>query len=279
MATPFDGKLTWWHWRGGAVDVASIDELAGFVRAASPNATGIAVKSSHGVKWQGDHRDEKTALTIYGPRSVAVWADALAAAGLETHLWAVVHGQDVEQEPARLIAAAAVPSVRSMILDVESGAGYFGRQPRGAASRMAATLRAGLPKDFHLGLCVFARDDELNEIRLEEWLPHVDSLHPMVYHWDFSRGTGRPETYLDEAVDRLAPFGRPLVPILGTYPDPYSGWPVSPEHLLEGAHYALELGAAGVSLFRLGSAADGCSAPPQLAAIRRIRLGSPRSLP
>lgn len=278
MTTPFDDRILLWHWRGGAVVQRTIDELAAYVRAQMPNASGIAIKTSNGRVWQGAYDDPVPAMAINGPESIATWVDELDRHGLETHLWCVVHGLDIDAEAARIIEACEVDGVRSMILDVEAGEQYFGSQPPAAARALIERVRGAIPDDFHLGLCLFARQGEPERIHIREWLPHVQSLHPMVYHWDFSRGEGEPEPYIDEAFAALRPYDRPLVPIFGNYADPFSGRPVPPEHLTRAAAYAAWQGAVGVSFFRLGAVRND-EAAAQHAAIRQIDLRAARAEP
>lgn len=276
MSTPFDDRLLWWHWRGGSVEQRTIGALADYVRAETPNASGIAIKTSNGRDWQGEYDDPVRALAITGPQSIAAWVDELDRRGLETHLWCVVHGLDVAAEAARIAEACRVEGVRSMILDVEAGEHYFGSHPAGVARGLIERVREAIPADFHLGLCLFAREGEPERIHIREWLPHVQSLHPMIYHWDFSSGTSGPEPYIDEAFDALSSYDLPLVPIFGNYADPASGEPVPPDHLPQAAHYAAQRGAVGISFFRLG-AVPTTDASAQHAAIRRIDLRAARA--
>ncbi len=248
--------------------------LAAAVRTHTPNVAGVAIKTSNGKDWQGHHDDTKAAMAVVGPGSIAQWVTALSAHGLEAHAWCVVHGRDIEVEARRVLEACHVPGLRSMILDVEAGERYFGGQPADVARAFICRVRAELPGTFHLGLCLFVRGDEPEKIHLEEWLPYVNSLHPMIYHWDFSSGSSGPRPYLDEAFSRLAPYGLPLVPILQTYPDPESGKPVPEAHIVEAGDYAFQKGAAGISFFRLGAAG-----PPEFAAIRRITARPAHDIP
>ena len=268
MTTPFDGRILWWHWQGSVVEEETIADLAETVKTGTPNATGIALKTSNGKDWQGDSGDTKAAMAITGPDKIAAWVDELAAHGLETHLWCVAHGHDVEAEAEKIVTACLVPGVKAMILDVEAGERYFGSHPPEVARALIKQIHAELPSDFHLGLCLFAREDEPGRIHIDEWLPYVQSLHPMVYHWDFSDGKGEPEPYIDEASANLTVYGLPLVPILGTYRDTSTNTDIPAEHLYRGAMYALGQGAVGISFFRLGAAGPGA-----FEAIRRICPG------
>ncbi len=278
MSTPFDRRILWWHWRGSAVAENTIADLAHTVCTQTPNVAGIVIKTSNGAQWQGDYDDDKPALAITGPASIQVWVTTLQQHDLETHLWCVVHGQDIAAEAQRIIDACHVPGVKSLILDVEAGERYFGSQPPEAARALITRVRAHIPPDFHLVLCLFVQSDEPDHIHINEWLPHIHSLPPMVYHWDFSPATSGPRPYLNAAFARLAPYRLPLVPILGTYPDPHTGQPVPAAHLTAAGRHAFELGAAGISYFRFGSAADGCSGPTQYAAIRRLTFSTDNKL-
>lgn len=252
MGTPYDNGILWWHWKGEAVDDLTISDLAHHIYEHSPNATGIAVKITQGATWQGHYDDSKKSMAITGTGMVQQWQNALRLQGLQTHLWSVVNGDDPEAEADKLISACLVPGVSSLILDVESGDRYFGHKSPEIVTRLCRLLRQGLPQDFHLGLCCFASEDELAAIHLQHWLPYVDSLHPMIYYHDFSDGTQPAAPYIDEAVRLLNPSGKPLVPILGAYPDPTTGTFPSQQSLYDAAVYAYERGAAGLSVFRLG---------------------------
>lgn len=266
MTTPFDGRILLWHWQGAAVVEATVAELAAAVRAQTPNVSGVAVKSSNGQDWQGQ-RDAKASMAVTGPEALIRWVKELQDCELETHLWCVVHGRDPEAEAARIVTACGVPGVRSMILDVEAGEGYFGSQPLERVKALMARVREGT--DIHLGLCFFV--DDMPKLHFEAWLPQVSSLHPMLYHWDLSRASSGPEAYLDDAFCRLRPYGLPIVPLLQTYPEPISGARVPADHIYRAGSYAFQQGAVGISYFRLGAAE-----PAAFAAISRL---APRSEP
>jgi len=253
MPTPFDQKIIWLHWMGGAVAEESIYELAQTVKGNTPNAAGIAIKTSNGVVWQGEY-DVKAALAITGPEAIRAWVDELAANGLETHLWCVLQGRKIQEEADLVIQACNVPGVRSMILDIEVGARYFGGQTAETARALITAIRAGIPEDFHLALCFDPRGYHPRDIHIQEWLPYVQSLHPMVYHWHFSEASRGPRGYLDDAFRVLAQYNLPIVPMLEVYADPATGTPVPPDQIYDAGMYSFESGAAGITYFRLGSA-------------------------
>ena len=263
MATPFDGRILWVHWKGEAVLENSIEELAQAIKQQTPDVAGVVIKIADGDAWQGNF-DSKAALAIDGPQALSWWVDTLRQHELETHLWSVIRGNDVPREAELLIQACSVPGVQSLLLDVEAGPEYFGGKTAQDARDLITRVRAGVDPGFHLGLNFDTRGSHPATIHIDEWLPHVQSLHPMVYHWHFGSGTAGPEGYLDAAFGRLAHYALPVVPMLQTYPEPR---PVPAEHVSRAGNYAFKKGAFGVTLFRYGKES---SAAQVLEGVRNI---------
>ncbi|MBZ0317577.1 MAG: M23 family metallopeptidase [Anaerolineae bacterium] len=253
MPTPFDKRIFWIHWSGSAVGENTIEELVETVKQFSPNVAGIAIKTSDGEDWQARY-DDKAAMEIKGPDDILKWTKALARRGLQTYLWHVVRGRNVQGEINVVTAACRVPGVRAMILDVEDGALYFGGQSAATARALASGIKAGAPPGFHLALNFDARGNHPANIHINEWLPNVQSLHPMVYHWHFSEGTRGPTTYIEEAMRVCKQWNMPVVPMLQAYPDPSSGTRVPEDDVLTAGIYSFQKGATGISYFRLGTA-------------------------
>jgi hypothetical protein len=253
MPTPFDKRIVWIHWMGSVVGENTIEELVETVKNFSPNVAGIAIKTSDGEDWQARY-DRKASMAIKGPDDILTWTKALARRGLQTYLWHVIRGRNIQAEVNIVTAACKVPGVRSMILDVEVGELYFGGQTADTARALAQGIRAGCPPGFHLALNFDARGRHPANIHINEWLPHIQSLHPMVYHWHFSEGTRGPITYVDEAMRVCKQWNLPVVPMLQAYDDPSSGTPVPEDDVLASGIYSFQKGAAGISYFRLGSA-------------------------
>lgn len=252
MPTPFDKQIIWIHWMGRVVREKSIRELAETIKTKCPSATGIAIKSNDGNDWQGSY-DTDPAMEINGPQDIFKWARELARNGLQTHLWCVVRGVNPDAEADVIIEACKVPGIRSMILDVEGGPQYFGGRPPSVARHMIQRIRAGIPSDFHLALNFDYRGSHPDSIHFNEWLPHIQSLHPMVYHWHFSESTRGPERYLEDMFNKLRPYNLPIVPMLQAYPDPSTNFMVPDEHMYRAGVYSYEHGAAGISYFRIGT--------------------------
>lgn len=253
MPTVFDNRIFWVHWMGRVVGENTVDELADTVKTHSPNVSGIAIKSNDGADWQGRY-DTDTEMAINGPDDILHWAKRLARRGLKTYLWAVIRGRDVDEEAKNIALACRVRGVQAMILDVEVGESYFGGQTAETARRLINKIRNAAPNNFHIALSFDARGSHPQNIHIDEWLPHVDSLHPQVYHWHFSEGTRGPRTYLDETFRVLAKYNLPIVPMLQAYNDPSSGTRVPESQITESGNYSFEKGAIGVSYFRLGTA-------------------------
>ena len=77
MATPYDGKVSLWHWKGQAVSEATIEALVSSLKRQVPTADAIFVKTSDGNEWQGNF-DNKTSMRIAGPADIARWVSSLA---------------------------------------------------------------------------------------------------------------------------------------------------------------------------------------------------------
>ena len=267
MSTVFDQRLLWVYQGGDSVQETDVGALAGNISSATPNVAGLLLKTSHGAEWQG-LRDSRSRLAIKGPGAIRRWVQTLGKSGLETHLWCVLRGADVRAETRLVTQACNVPGVRSMLLsfEAEPGAGYFSGGSAATARELITRIRAGIAPDFHLGLNLDARGKHPASIRLRQWLPFVQSLHPMIFHYEFGGGQRGPEFWLDQAFGTLARYGLPLVPMLQSYPRP---GPVPAAHVQRAAAGAWRKGASGLSIFRYGG---DCSTEPILAAVRNISL-------
>ena len=267
MSTVFDQRLLWVYQGGDSVQETDIAALAGNISSATPNVAGLLLKTSHGAEWQG-LRDSRPRLAINGPGAIRRWVQTLGKSGLETHLWCVLRGADVRAETRLVTQACNVPGVRSMLLsfEAEPGASYFSGGSAATARELITCIRAGIAPDFHLGLNLDARGNHPASIRLRQWLPFVQSLHPMIFHYEFGGGRRGPEFWLDQAFGTLERYGLPLVPMLQTYPRP---GPVPAAQVQRAAAGAWRKGASGLSIFRYGG---DCSTEPILAAVRNISL-------
>ena len=245
MPTPYDHTVGIVHWAGKAVRERTIDELIATLAREAPNVNALYVKTSDGIYWQGvyDDPENKHDLAVLGPDDIVRWVRKLNAAGIDFHAWAIPKGENIDMEARRIAAVCHVPGVKSMLLDVEVGAGYFGGS-KAQASALAQAIRAQIPEDFHLALNLDARGNHPKDIHIDAWLPHVQSLHPMVYHREFRLA---PERAVARAFEALRAYERPVVPMLQAY----DGVPGA--EMARAAATAFAFGAPGVSFFRLGA--------------------------
>lgn len=272
MTTPYDGKIGLVYWSGQSVGENSISDLAATVHRWAPNARAIYVKTCDGNAWQGKF-DQKPQMAINGPADITRWISTLAAYDLEMHAWCVLKGIDITGEADRVIAACNVPGLKSMLLDVEDGSGYFAGGA-GDARYLIQRIRASIPNDFHLGLNFDARGQHPNQIHIDQWLPYVGSLHPMVYHLDFGKSI---DVALADAFRVCLAMNKPVYPMLQAYGG------VLADDLRRGAEIAMQsYKAGGISYFRLGTIG-----PIEFRAIQTITLpadsgdgsGEPEPLP
>lgn len=244
MRTPYDGKIAIVHWESSVIGEQTIDDVLDTLEQWAPNCKAIWIKTSDGSIWQGAADDSnKTDLKINGTRDIERWVTKCTARGYEVHAWAIPRGLNPDAETRLIAEASQVDGLKSMILDVEVGPDYFRGGPR-VARQMAERLRNAVPDGFHLALNLDARGFHPRDIHITEWLPFVDSLHPMVYHQDF--GT-TPTQAVQNAFDALAQYNRPIIPMLQAYNlrEPNDVF-LAGDAALRGHN------AAGISYFRLG---------------------------
>lgn len=209
MATPYDGKVGIWHWKGDSIAEDSIEALCRTIKKWAPAITQVWVKTSDGEYWQGKFDTDRN-LAIDGLASVDKWVRILDSFGLEFHAWAVVKGQNIAEEADRIIEVCNRPGVRSMVLDVEPYSGFWtaGREP---IRPFMTRIRRGIGGRFHLGMAVDPRPRRKASIFPDEWRPFVNSVHMQVY-WDTFQ---RPyDEVLDEAFRTWGDYGLPLYPVM-----------------------------------------------------------------
>ena len=254
---------------GDKVGEKDIRQLAATVKKYSPNASGIAVKTSDGPVWQGIY-DTNPLMAVRGVQSIQTWVQELANFGLETHLWCVLMGRNPDAEANLVTQACRVSGVRSMRLDVNVRDWYESGLSAAVAETLIGKIRAELSANFHLALSFDPRGDNLNNIYIDTWAPYVQSLHPRIFHWEYSEGLRGPEEYLDEAFTTLAKYNLPIVPILQAYKDPATQKHVPENDIFDAGGYALTKGAPGISFFRLGEAG-----PVEFRGVSRIQIAEP----
>jgi uncharacterized protein YvpB len=261
MTTPYDRTIGLVHWVGKVMGENTIDEVVTTLTDFGPNVKAYYIKTSDGQHWQGkfDDIDNKRDMAILGTDDIARWVNKLSAAGIDCHAWTVLHGEHPEAEADLVAAACNVPGLKSMLLDIEDGEGYFDGG-RATVRTIITRIRDNIPADFHLALNLDARGGHPAGIHIWEWLPHVQSLHPMVYHQVFSAGL-QPETAVSNAFDSLRQYNKPVVPMLQAYNK------IPPAEMTRAAAAAFQQGAPGVTFYRAGTVG-----PDEFEAIRAIDI-------
>lgn len=240
MATPYDGKVAVWHWKGDSVAEETVQDIANTLKKWAPHVKQVWVKTSDGENWQGEF-DRDRDLAIDNASSVAKWVRALEQNGLEFHAWAVVKGRNIEKEADRIIEVCNVPGVRSMVLDVEPYAGFWtvGKDP---IRPLMTRIRRGVGGRFHIAMAIDPRPQHRRAIFPEEWLPFINSVHLQLYWETFQRPM---QDVLDEGFATWRDYGLPLFPVLpGSAPR---------DEIIAGRNYAISKhGATGISWWRFG---------------------------
>ncbi len=241
MATPYDGKVAIWHWKGDSVAEESIEGLCRTIKKWAPAITQIWVKTSDGPHWQGNFDTDRN-LAIDGVASVDKWVRILDSFGLEFHAWAVVTGKDINQEADRIIDVCNRPGVRSMVLDVEPYAGFWtvGKEP---IRPFMTRIRRGIGGRFHLAMAIDPRPRHRASIFPGEWRPFVNSVHLQVYWNTFQRPYAE---VLDEGFNAWKDYGLPLFPVMpGKAPR---------DEIIAGREYVIRRHkVAGMSWWRFGT--------------------------
>src|SRR5258708_1702444 len=216
MATPYDGKVWAWFVYGGMVGERTIAELAQTVKQYAPAVSGIFVKVTDGTDWMGafdSPTNPKPDLAINGPNDINRWVSTLAKYNLEFHAWALPKGVDPNAEGTLLMQVCQQPGVRSMILDVEGGTGFF-RGGRAAVRPLMTRLRSGIPGAYHVGISVDPRPAHYAEVFPDEWFPFVNSVHPQAYWGAFGV---TPDAALKSTYDTWVNNEKPIFPALQVY--------------------------------------------------------------
>ncbi|HVO68949.1 MAG TPA: peptidoglycan DD-metalloendopeptidase family protein [Aggregatilineaceae bacterium] len=240
MATPYDGKIGIWQWKGDAIAEDSVEGIVHTIQNWASVITQVWVKTSDGKNWQGEFDTDRN-LAIDSVASVDKWVRILEANGKEFHAWAVVKGEDVVAEADRVIEVCNRPGVRSMILDVEPYSGFWTAGPDPIRPLMTR-IRRGVGGRFHIGMAVDPRAQHKAGIYPDEWRPFINSVHLQVYWNTFQRPM---QAVIDEAYTTWGSYGLPLFPVMpGTAPR---------DEINDGRNYVVNnKRAAGISWWRLG---------------------------
>lgn len=209
MATPYDGKIAIWHWKGDSIAEETVEDVVATIKKWAPAVKQVWVKTSDGENWQGEFDTDRD-LAIDGVASVDKWVRILEAHGLEFHAWAVVKGRNVNAEADRIISVCNRPGVKSMVLDVEPFSGFWTVGPENIRPLMTR-IRRGIGGRFHIGMAVDPRPQHKPHIYPQEWRPFVNSVHLQLYWETFQRPV---KEVLEEGFMTWQGYGLPLFPVL-----------------------------------------------------------------
>ncbi len=209
MATPYDGKVAVWFWKGDSVAEDTIEDVVRTLKQWAPNVKQVWVKTSDGHNWMGEFDSDRD-MAIDSVASVDKWVRVLEANGMEFHAWCVVKGQNIQGEADRIIEVCNRPGVRSMVLDVEPYSGFWtvGKEP---IRPLMTRIRRGVGGRFHIAMAVDPRPQHKPRIFPEEWRPFVNSVHLQLYWNTFQRPV---DEVLEEGFSTWADFGLPIFPVL-----------------------------------------------------------------
>jgi predicted double-glycine peptidase len=257
MSTPYDGKILLVNYMGRTTPGNSVPELAALIREKMPNVSGVMLKTSNGVSWQGRLGDDGP-LAVTGVRRIQEWVEGFGAHDLEVHVWGVPQAKraegetrspNIDKEAEKFASAASVPGVQSLLLDVELGT-YYWQGSMEEVRDLMQKIRAAVPAGTHIGMMLDGRRNRPFGFWVDPWIPFIDSLHPMVYPILF--GSYRSiEGHLEHAFQCFGRYDKPIVPMLQAFGE-FERRP-TPEEIIRQGNAAWAQGAAGISFFRLGS--------------------------
>lgn len=208
IATPYDGKVAVWHWKGDAIAESTIEQFVRDLKTRAPNVNAIWVKTSDGENWQGDF--DRSQLAINGPEDVDRWVKVLNQFDMDFHAWCVPKGTDPDRETAIINAVCQRPGVKSMILDVEPYAGFWQGGAEGVRPYMLK-IRRVIDSSFHIGISVDPRPWHYSSVFPDEWYPFIGSIHTQSYWATFGK---TPEETLQQTFETWGGYGRPIIPAL-----------------------------------------------------------------
>ncbi len=266
---PFDNKILLVNFQGKTTPGKNVDDLAKIIRNKMPNVSGVMLKTSNGLSWQGRLGNDSDAKAITGTTRIKEWVSSFEKLGLDVHVWGVpraknrIHGgesPDLVEEANKFIKAAKVSGVKSLLLDVEHGKSYWQGTPA-EARKLMTLIREGLGDNFHIGLILDPRLNRNFNYWVKPWIPFVDSLHPMVYpilFGDFKTI----EQHISDAFTNLGKYDKPIFPMLQAFGE--DGKRPTMEQITHQGNAALNHGAKGISFFRLGSDNWGFDGKPHM---------------
>jgi len=218
------------------------------------NGLGIVLKTHDGVDWMS--RYDRSPQAVSGPAQVERLARMFEDHGVRFHAWNVIKGIDPPRE-AQMVADVLNAGARSVVLDLEAGAGFWVGTPD-AARWFGDELRRRTPFG-RVDISIDPRPWRINLVPMPEFVAATDGIWPQLY-WDtfnsagnfdgyrragFPTSTMSPEFLLNTTSVLLQDYDREVIPVgQGAAVDPGT-WP-------RFVRRASELGMGTVSVWRYG---------------------------
>ncbi len=242
---------TTWVWQFGSD--GALDTIAGQLQG---EGLGVVLKTHDGIEWMSTYDHHPDAIT--NAQRASNVGRYFEDRGIPYHAWCVVKGGEPERE-AEMCAAVLAGGARSLVIDLEGGAGFW-YGSADDARRFGDRLRTLSPYG-RVDISIDARPWRINLVPMAEFVSMSDGIWPQLYwdtfdtagNYDGYRAAGftvpsegiTPEFLLDATAQVLANYGRPIIPIgQGAASDP-STW-------ARFAHRAWELQQFEVSIWRHG---------------------------
>lgn len=220
------------------------------------NGMGVLVKTHDGLDWMS--RYDRSRNAVSGPAQVERLARLFEDNGVPFHAWSVIKGIDPARE-AQMVADVLSAGARSLVLDLEAGAGFWAGSPTDAA-RFGEHLRTLTPFG-RVDISIDPRPWRMNLVPMPEFVALSDGIWPQLY-WDTFNSSGNldgyrnsgfpvgaggmtPEFLLDTTFNLLANYDREIVPV-------GQGAAIDPSTWGRFARRAWELGMGSVSIWRYG---------------------------
>ena len=186
---------------------------------------GVLVKTHDGIDWMSKY--DRHASAVSGPPQISRLADIFERNGVQFHAWSVVKGVNPIRE-AQMTAEVLASGARSIVLDLEGGAGFWVGSAA-AAVQFCDELRRLAPFG-RVDISIDARPWRLyHNVPMDQFVPAIDGIWPQLY-WDTFNSSGNlslyrdhgypagpagmtPEFLLNATADVLARFARPIIPV------------------------------------------------------------------
>jgi hypothetical protein len=226
-ASPLQHKSWVWQFSADGSPEAIAQTLAN-------NRCGVLVKTHDGVDWMA--RYDRHASAVSGPSQISRLVRIFESAGVQFHAWSVVKGIDPIRE-AQMTAEVLAAGARSIVLDLEGGAGFW-LGNADTALRFGDELRRLTPYG-RVDISIDPRPWRIyHNVPMDEFVTYTDGIWPQLY-WDTFNSSGNidlyrrngfnagpagmtPEFLLDANIQLMQRYGRPIIPVgQGAAGDPW----------------------------------------------------------